>query len=203
MKNVVAYILKLKTQLLQKIKQKKAILTSNMDSTGIPLIDVELLQEASDSIIKLVQAKHFKDELGKLKQKERSLSKASALCSLDPFIDGKGILRVRGRIRRSGLNEEYMHPIILPEKSKVTELIVKWCHLKAAHCGRGITLNEIRDRGFWIINSSSITKSVVFNCVTCHEPRRKMGVQIMADLLKDMFEEAAPFIYCAVFFHLR
>ena len=54
-----------------------------------------------------------------------------------------------------------MYPITLPKKSKVIELIVKWCHLKAAHCGRGITLNEIRDRGFWIINASSITKSVV------------------------------------------
>ena len=48
--------------------------TRNMESTGIPLIDAELLQEASDSIIKLVEAKDFKDELGKLKQKERSLS---------------------------------------------------------------------------------------------------------------------------------
>ena len=72
MKKVVAHILKLKTQLLQKIKQKKTIMTSNIESTGIPLIDVELLQEASDSIIKLVLAKQFKDELGKLKQKARS-----------------------------------------------------------------------------------------------------------------------------------
>ena len=52
MKKVVAHILKLKTQLLQKIKQKKAILTSNMKFTGIPLIDVELLQEASYNIMK-------------------------------------------------------------------------------------------------------------------------------------------------------
>ena len=123
MKKAVGHFLKLKTQLLQKIKQKKAILTSNMESTA--LIGVELLQEASDSIIKLVQAKHFKDELGKLKQKERSLSKESALCPLDPFIDGKDIVRVGGQIRRSGLNEEYMHPIILPKKSKITELIIK------------------------------------------------------------------------------
>ena len=65
-------------------------------------------QEASDSIIKLVQVKHFKDKFGRLKQKERSLSKlskASAFCSLDPFIDGKGIIRVGEWIRRSGLNE--------------------------------------------------------------------------------------------------
>ena len=78
-----------------------------MESNGLSLIlliFVKLQQEASGSIIKLVQAKHFKDEFGKLKQKERSLTKATALCSLDPFIDGKGILGVGGRIRRSGLN---------------------------------------------------------------------------------------------------
>ena len=45
-----AHILKLKTQLLQKIKQKKPLLTNNIGSTGIPLIHVEFLQEASDSI---------------------------------------------------------------------------------------------------------------------------------------------------------
>ena len=54
MKKVVGHILKLKTHLLQKIKQKETILTSNMEPTT--LINVELLQEASDSIIKLVQA---------------------------------------------------------------------------------------------------------------------------------------------------
>ena len=96
------------------------------------------------------------------------------------------------------MNEEYMHPIILTKKSKVTELIVKWCHLKAAHYGRGITLNEVRDRGFWIINARSITKSVVFNCITWRKLRGKMGVQIMADPPKDRFQEAAPFTYCAV-----
>ena len=79
-----------------------------------------------------------------MKQKERSLNKASALCSLDPFIDGKGILRVGRRIGSSRLHEEYMYPMILPKKSKVTELIIKLYHLKVAQ--RGITLNEIRDR---------------------------------------------------------
>ena len=76
MKKVVAHILKLKAQLLQKIKQKKAIITSKMESTA--LINVEFIQEASDNTIKLVQSKHFKDELSKLKQKEIGLSKAVA-----------------------------------------------------------------------------------------------------------------------------
>ena len=43
-KKVLAHILKLKTQLLQKNKQKKAILTSHMDSTA--LIDVEFLSSS-------------------------------------------------------------------------------------------------------------------------------------------------------------
>ena len=76
MKKVVAHILKLKAQLLQKIKQKKAIITSKMEFTA--LTNVEFIQEASDNTIKLVQSKHFKDELSKLKQKERSLSRAIA-----------------------------------------------------------------------------------------------------------------------------
>ena len=77
MKIAVAHILKLTAQLLQKIKQKKAILTSNVESAA--LMDVELLQEASDSVIKLLQAKQFKDELGKLKQKERSFKQSKCI----------------------------------------------------------------------------------------------------------------------------
>ena len=80
MKKVVAQILKLKAQLLQKTKQKKAIIANNMDSTV--LIDAELLLETTDSIVKLIQAKLFKDELDKLKQKEKSLSEASACVPL-------------------------------------------------------------------------------------------------------------------------
>ena len=71
-------------------------------------------------------------------------------------------------------------------------------NLKAAHCGRGITLNEIRERGFWIINASFITKSVVFNCVICRKLRGKIGVQIMSDLPNYRFEEASHLTYCAV-----
>ena len=65
MKQVIAHILKLKPQLLQKIKQKKGILTSSLEATA--LIDVELLQEESDSIIKLFRGTDYKHELGKLK----------------------------------------------------------------------------------------------------------------------------------------
>ena len=38
----------------------------------------------------------------------------------------------------------------------------------------------------------------MFNCVTFCKLRGKMGVQIMADLPKDILKEAVPFTYCVV-----
>ena len=63
-------------------------------------------------------------------------------------MDKHGIIRVGGRIRGSGLSDECKYPITLPKKVKVTDLIVQWCHYSTAHGGRGMTLNEIRCRGF-------------------------------------------------------
>ena len=134
----------------------------------------------------------------KFRQKEGSLGKESQLSTLNPFIDKHGIIRVDGRLRRSGLIDECKHPIILPKESKVTDLIVQWCHYNTAHSGRGITLNEIRCRGFWVICGSSVVNSAMFKCVICHKLRGRIGGQMMADLPKDRFEEAHPFTYCSV-----
>ena len=105
-----------------------------------------------------------------------------------------GIIRVGGRLRRSRLNNECKHPIILPEKSKVADLIVQWCHYNTAHSGRRITLNETRCRGFWVICGSS----AICKCVICRKLSGRIGRQMMADLPKDGCEEAPPFTYCTV-----
>ena len=77
---------------------------------------MERLQEASIAIISLVQNKHFKYEVQKISQKEGSPAKESQLSTLNPFMDKHGIIRVGGRLRRSGLCNECKHPIILPKK---------------------------------------------------------------------------------------
>ena len=191
LRKAVALILQLKQILLMQVRLKQ------YTTTKAP-VNMEMLQEASNAIIKLVQNKHFKDEVQKIRQKEGSLGKESQLSTLNPFMDKHGIIRVGGRLRRSGLSDECKHPIILPKKSKVTDLIVQWCHYNTARSGRGITLNEIRCRGFWVICGSSVVKSAIFKCVICHKLRGRIGGQMMAELPKDTFEEAPPFTYCAV-----
>ena len=190
LRKAVAIILQLKQILLMQVRLKQCATTKGS-------VNMEMLQEASNAIIKLVQNTHFKDEVKKIRQKEGSLGKESQISTLNPFMDKHGIIRVGGRIRRSGLRDKCKYPILLPKKSKVTDLIVQWCHYNTAHSGRGMTLNEIRCRDFVVICGSSVVKSAIFKCVTCCKLRGRIGQQ-MADLPKDRFEVAPLFIYCAV-----
>ena len=50
-------------------------------------INIEILHEASNAIIKLVQKKHFKVDVQKIRQKKGSLGKESQLSTLNPFMD--------------------------------------------------------------------------------------------------------------------
>ena len=121
-----------------------------------------MIQEASNAFKKLVQNKHFKEEVQKIRQKQGFLGKESQISTLNPFMDKHGIIRVDGRLRRSGLSDECNYLIIMPKESKVTDLIVQLCHYKTAHDGRGKTLNEIRCRMFWVVCGSLVVKLAIF-----------------------------------------
>lgn len=77
-------------------------------------------------------------------------------------------------------------------------LIVEWCHKRVCHGGRGLTINEVRDNGFWIPNLNSLTRHVIWKCIKCRTQRGKVGVQQMSPLPEDRVNEAAPFTYCGV-----
>ena len=118
--------------------------------------------------------------------------------SLDPFMDNDGLVRVGGRLRRSVLPNEVKHPIIIPKESTTSELIVRWCHQKVAHAGRGMTLNEIRTSGFWVVNGNSKVRHVIHKCILCRRLRGRLCEQKMADLPRDRTTPAPPFTYCGV-----
>ena len=103
-------------------------------------------------------------------------------------MDKHGIIRVCGRLRRSGISNNCKHPVILRKKSKVTDLTAQWYHYNTAHSGKEMTLNEISCRGFLVISGSSVVKSAISKCVTCHKLRGRIREQMMADLPKDRLE---------------
>lgn len=158
------------------------------------------LQERSDAeatIISLVQREAFAEEIQTL-QHGKQLAKISKLRGLNPFLNEQGILRVGGRLRHADLHHHIKHPAVLPSKGHVTRLLIQHYHQQGQHQGRGMTVNELRAKGFWILGCSHAISSCIYKCVKCRKFRRSTEHQQMADLPRDRMEETPPFTYCGI-----
>ena len=164
------------------------------------------------AIIRSLQQEHFKEEIKTLsmlqmngeftdrrraKQRNFNFKKCSSLYRLDPYLDANDILRVGGRLRRANMPEVSKHPVILPRRSHITNLILQYCHQATKHQGSGMTHNEVRQRGYWIIGGTSVVASLVSKCVICRTLRAPLVQQNLADLPEDRAEPAPPFTYSA------
>ncbi|KAF9411406.1 hypothetical protein HW555_009807 [Spodoptera exigua] len=77
----------------------------------------------------------------KLKEKGTISSRTNQLKSLCPFLDKLDIMRVRGRLEKSQLDEQVKHPIVLPHSSHLTHLIVSDAHERTLHGGPQLMSN--------------------------------------------------------------
>ena len=169
-------------------------------------ITVATMQQAEMILIRAVQAIHFKEEIEVLTsanqdsapRKNHAIKKSSALFKLDPFLDSSGTLRVGGRLKFTEMPEYVKFPVILPGKSHIANLIVKHCHEQVNHQGRGMTINEVRSCGYWIVGASSAVASYIARCVKCRKLRGMVEEQKMADLPLDRSEPTPPFTFSAV-----
>lgn len=94
--------------------------------------------------------------------------------------------------------EEIKHPVILPRKGQITEMLLRHLHNKSDHQGRGVTVNEVRSSGFWVIGCTAAVSELLHNCVICRKLRAETQKQKMADLPSDRICEAPPFTYSGV-----
>ena len=155
MKRIIALMLKWKTNTEQKkqMMPRRSEKVLDFSINNFNLLDVKLLQEAGKCIAKMVQLKYFNEELKQLKMKNKENVKISCkISSLNPSLDGNGIIRVGGRLEKPDINNDCKHPILMPKGCHISKLIILWCHQKTGHSGRGMTLNEVRSSGFWIVS---------------------------------------------------
>ena len=155
------------------------------------------VQLAESLIIKSPQRKYSSNEL-KILEETGILNKKRSIYKLDTFLDRCGLLRVGGRIQKSIVSEEMKHPLLLTRKSEIAVMIIRWCHEKVAHSGRGITMNYIRSSGFWIISCNAAVRYYIWKCVTCRHLRGNFQLQKMTSLPSDMLCKEPPFTYCGV-----
>ncbi|XP_060574183.1 uncharacterized protein LOC132731902 [Ruditapes philippinarum] len=173
-------------------------------------VQVNEVQSAEREIIKLVQKDAFSDEHELLSAVVKSqnknsnlkhfnvLQKGSPIFKLDPYMDGECIIRVGGRLANSQFSLSEKHPIILPRKGHVSDLILRHFHERVKHQGRGMTINEIRANGFWLLGCSSAVSYLISRCLICRKLRGSLQVQKMANLPSDRLEPTTPFTYSGV-----
>ncbi|XP_068209233.1 uncharacterized protein [Palaemon carinicauda] len=143
---------------------------------SINLRTTQIMQKAEKAIVCFIQKITFANKVEKLKKtttkedkREHSLPKTSTIFRLDPvLIDGT--LRVGGRLSKAAMDSDVKHPMLLPQHSHVTTLIVRDAHEKLGHAGRNHTIAAIRER-FWIVSISSAVRRQLHKCITS-EPKQ-------------------------------
>lgn len=149
-------------------------------SKALGSICVKEIREAENFVIKNHQKGEYFQEIKDIKN-GHPISPKSKLRFLNPFIGEDGLLRIGGRLKHSTLKFESKFPIVLPAKSRLTLLILRYYHLKNLHIGPTGLLNSVRQK-FWPINGRNLTRKIVHECVTCFKAKPIPSGQLLGDL---------------------
>ena len=121
----------------------------------------------------------------------------ASLRQLNPQLN-EGLLQAGGRLQNTPVAYERKHPIILPYKHRVTNLIIRQYHETLGHMGQEYILSSLRET-FWIIKGRSAVRRVLRKCVDCQWRNACPGQQFMADLLEDrLTPEKQPFTFVGI-----
>ena len=174
-------------------------------------ISVEEMHSAEIEVLKHVPRQSFSEELVCLLDKEselelkksvrascaRSVKNSSLTVKLDPVLRD-GLFCVRGRLRHAPIEQERRHPVILPKKHHVVELMIRHYHLLSGHSGQENMLSLIK-KSYWIIKGGGVVKRVLSRCFSCRRGQAPFGAQQMANLpAQRVTPDKAPFRFVGV-----
>ena len=99
---------------------------------------------------------------------------------LHPLLDEIGILRVGGRLENALIDYDAKHPIILPYRDHVTDLIISQHHQKTGHLGQEYVLSSLRHQ-YWVIKGRSAVRRVISGCFLYKKLGAVRGEQLMGE----------------------
>ncbi|PFX17955.1 hypothetical protein AWC38_SpisGene17711 [Stylophora pistillata] len=176
LRRAVTWLLKFRTWLIERHSSRS--INSTPESSlkeGSQFLSVEELQSAEREVIKHVQRLSFPEviqaiqTIGSSKPSRRVTSELKDLKipahmrKLHPLLDDIGILRVGGRLQNALINYDAKHPIILPYRHQVTDLIISHHHQKVGHLAQEYVLSSLRQY-YWIIKGRSAVRRVISGC---------------------------------------
>ncbi|XP_063979917.1 uncharacterized protein LOC135163941 [Diachasmimorpha longicaudata] len=156
---------------------------------------VEELEYALQGIIHWVQQENFIPVITALRQDKKTrtqLSEISKFSKLSPFLDTRGLLRVGSRLRHATVSFDQGHPLILPKRHHITNLIIRNEHIEHLHAGSQTTLYAVRRR-FWPLDGRNVTRHLVRSCVKCIRHNPPPVDYVMGSLPRARATESRPF----------
>ena len=91
------------------------------------------------------------------------------------------IIRVGGRLKKSQLDYDQKHPVLLSSSNHISQLIMEDVHRKVSHADPERTLSESH-RKVWIVRGRNLAKKLVRDCAVCPKLRQPPHTTLMADL---------------------
>ena len=119
-------------------------------------------------LLRLEQLQQYPNVIAYLKNPNLNVSAdiKNFVRSLNLYLDVNNLARARGRIQNANLSDSARFPYLLPPKSHLAKLIVRYLHINNNHCGVSVLIVLVREQ-FWIPKGRQIIKTLVNDCVTC------------------------------------
>lgn len=135
---------------------RKAIFGKNM-----PKYDsVQEMKQSEIALLRALQLKYFLKEILQIAKGFQPNAQ------LGLFVDDDGLIRCRGRIQHADLPWEAIHPILLPRKSRLVDVLLNTIHRQNLHIGAAHLLAKFREK-FWIEKGRAKTNSIIKRCKWC------------------------------------
>ncbi len=160
------------------------------EEKGIPKLSTDDLAEAERVIIRNIQRLEYEPYVI-LNNGRIGLPKSHDLFCWGPYVDETDeLLKVKSRVKTLGYR-----PIIIPDKSVVTDMIILHYHNRYSHGGREFTISIINSNGYWIRSPRPAVKTLLKNCIVCQRLNAKGESQLMKDLPLDRVAIGKPAFY--------
>ena len=160
-------------------------------SRDVNLSNEEIIK-ARNLWIKEIQNDTFSEELENI-EKVSQQKPLPLVKQLNLYLDNDGIMRCKGRMHNSELDEDAKFPILLPKKHKFTDLVIMKYHLGTLHSGVGQTVTSIRQL-YWIPSIRQCVNHVLRKCVQCQKVLSKPYVKpTPPPLPRDRVNNIQPF----------
>lgn len=180
--NITAYVLRM-------VKERTFL-------TNDRFILSEKRNKAIEFWIKYEQQKAYPKEIESIKAGDK-IPKKSHIIQLLPIMDKNGILRIGGRIDKANIAYESRHQYIVPPRSRLSYLLLRFAHASTLHGGAQMMMQFTR-KSFWIPRLRQEAKMFIRTCKECVVQANVTAKQIMSELPEIRIRPAPPFQHVGV-----